>query len=102
MGVAAGENLPTGQYIAEPVIDQPAIRIVGRNEEKDGRSRGGPLQDPLGEALKLTPLCALPLGDGGEGGEWTKRRENRPHSTSQKQGERAGGDDRSGAHLDPV
>jgi hypothetical protein len=97
---SACHDLPPGHHVAEPVIDQSAVRIVGRDEEEDARSRRRPLQDPFGEALKLTPLGALLFSDGREGTDWPERSQNRPGAARQKSSKGAGGDDRSETHLD--
>ena len=64
--VTTGQDLPAGQDVSEPVIDEAAVGIIRRDEEKDGRPLRRPLENPLGEASELTPLAAQPFPDGGE------------------------------------
>ena len=64
-GVTASQDLPAGQNISEPVIDEAAVGIIRGDEEKDDRPLRRPLENPLGEASELTPLAALtpvPIG----------------------------------------
>src|SRR6266851_488763 len=83
--VTAGQDLPAGQNVSEPVIDEAAFGIIRRNEEKHGRPLRRALEDPLGEASELAPLAAQPFADGGEGRPAApKGGQNGPDTTPQQ------------------